>query len=322
MRVAKGWWKFLLLAIVVILLGMWGYQLIAVRGTFAPSRPASTAGGSALLVGTPNHRIAGRVYITETLAPALTGTLAPALTGTPDPAAPLVVVLHGDAPFVNPRYQYGFASDVAKAAPGTRVAALLRPGYADPYGAKSDGDRGFASGENYTPEVINDVAAAIQDLKSQWGASAVILVGHSGGAAVAADVAALHPGLVQHVFLVGCPCDVPAFRQHMASAQWAPLWLLPVHSLSPLQTLDQMQRGTEITAISGATDPITLPEYAQAYIAKAKGQGILASMIQIPGKGHEILNEPEVVGEVAKAARSFGDTRGATGGKSSAPASN
>lgn len=285
MKVAKRWWKFLLLAVVVLFLGMWGYQLIAVRGTFAPSRPASTAGGSAIIVGAPDHRIAGRVY----------------LTGTPGSAAPLVVVLHGDAPFVNPRYQYAFASDVANAAPGTRVVALLRPGYADPYGAKSDGDRGFASGENYTPEVVNDVAAAIQALKSQWGASTVILVGHSGGAAVAANVAALHPGLVQHVFLAGCPCDVPAFRQHMARAQWAPLWLLPVHSLSPLQTLEQMQRGTEVTAISGANDPITLPQYAQAYIAKAKAQGISATMIEIPNQGHEILNEPDVINAVAKA---------------------
>ena len=302
MKVAKRWWKFLLLAIVVIFIGGWVYQLLAVRGIFAPSRPVSEATGSALLVGAPDHRIAGRVY----------------LTGTPDPVAPLVVVLHGDAPFVNPRYQYAFAADVAKAAPGTRVAALLRPGYGDPYGAKSDGDRGFSSGENYTPDVVNDVAAAIQDLKSQWGASSVILVGHSGGAAVTANVAALHPGLVQHAFLVGCPCDVPAFRQHMAHAQWAPLWLLPVHSLSPLQTLDQMQHGTEVTAISGASDPITLPEYAQAYVAKAKGKGISASMIEIPGKGHEILNESEVVGEIAKAAR---DSR-KSGGTSTTATSN
>src|ERR1700743_444021 len=115
MKVVKRWWKLVLVAIVVLFLGMWGYQLIAVRGTFAPSRPASEATGSALLVGAPDHRIAGRVY----------------LTGTPAPSAPLVVVLHGDAPFVNPRYQYAFSSDVAEAAPGTRVAALLRPGYGD-----------------------------------------------------------------------------------------------------------------------------------------------------------------------------------------------
>lgn len=262
-----------------------GFALVAERGTFAPSRPLSQAGGSAISAGTAGHRIEGRDY----------------LTGAPNSVAPMVIVLHGDAPFAKPGYQYYFASQLADAAAGTRVAALLRPGYSDPYGERSDGDRGFATGENYTLEVVNDIATAIQILKSRWGARAVILVGHSGGATIAADIAALNPGLVQHVFLVGCPCDVPAFRLHMARKQWGLLWLLPVHSLSPLQTLDQMEKGTEITAISGSEDPIALPEYAQNYVANAQARGIHASMIVIPGKGHEILNDPEVIGAVARA---------------------
>jgi pimeloyl-ACP methyl ester carboxylesterase len=225
------------------------------------------------------------------------------LSGTLSPQAPIVIVLHGDAPFVNPSYQYAFASDVADAVPGTRVVAFLRPGYADPYGAKSDGDRGFALGENYTPEVVNDVASAIRSLKSQWNASGVILVGHSGGAAVAANIAALNIGLVRQVFLVGCPCDVSAFRQHMARLQWSPFWLFPVNSLSPIQTLPQMRNATQVTAISGVNDPITLPQYARAYIAKASAQRISASLIMISNQGHEILNEPDVIREVAKAAR-------------------
>jgi predicted esterase len=287
MKKAKTWWKLLLPAVVAAFFAFWGYELLAVRGTFAPSRPTSEAGGSTVLVGVSGHRIAGRLYLTGTLAP----------------AAPMVVVLHGDAPFVNPGYQYAFASELADVIPGTRVAALLRPGYADPYGAKSDGDRGFASGENYTPEVVRDVAAAIQSLRSQLVASAVILVGHSGGAAVAANIAGLHSGLVQHLFLVSCPCDVPAFRWHMARLHWSPMWLLPVDSLSPLRTLEQMKKGTKITATSGAEDPITLPQYAHAYVAKARTLGISASMITIPRRGHEILNDTAVVKLVAKAVR-------------------
>jgi predicted esterase len=281
----KRRWKLLLFTAVVILFAGIGVVLIASRGAFTASRPVSEAGGVAIVVGSPGHHMAGRVYF----------------TGKPVSAAPMVVVLHGDAPFVNPSYQYAVASDIAAAVPGTHVVALLRPGYADPYGAKSDGDRGFALGENYTPAVVNDVAAAIQSLQLRWAAPAVILVGHSGGAAIAADVAALHPGLVRHVFLVGCPCDVPAFRRHMARLQWSPMWLLPSHSLSPLRTLDRMEKGTKITAISGANDPIALPQYAHAYIAKATARGISASMLIIPGKGHEILNDPTVINDVAKA---------------------
>jgi alpha-beta hydrolase superfamily lysophospholipase len=275
---------FLLMALVAVAATAW--QLVAVRGTFADLRPPAEARGEALLVGTPGHQLAGRAFG----------------AGAKN-ANPLVVVLHGDAPFANPSYQYKFAADVAQAAPGSAVVALLRPGYADPYGAKSDGDRGFASGENYTVEVADDVAAAIQQLKSKYAATAVVLVGHSGGAAIAADVAARSGKLIQQVFLVGCPCNVPAFRRHMARLQWSPVWLLPVSSLSPDQALDQMDTQVKITAISGSDDTVTLPDYAQAYIEKAVARGMMASLVIAPGQGHEILNSAPVLARVAASLR-------------------
>jgi predicted alpha/beta hydrolase family esterase len=281
----KRWWKRGLLTIVLVVLGVLVYALIAVRGTFAPFQSAADASGSVVVTGAPGHRVVGRVYV----------------TGAPAASAPLIVVLHGDAPFINPRYQYAVAADLANAVPGTRVVALMRPGYADAYGARSDGDRGFALGENYTLDVANDIADAIQSLKQQWGAPSVILVGHSGGAAVAANIAALTPGLVRHVVLVACPCDVPAFRRHMARWQWNLMWLWPVHSLSPMQTLDRLEKRTQVTAISGAKDPVTLPEYAHNYIAKAKSRGISASLIILANKGHEILDDPAVIKEVSQA---------------------
>jgi predicted alpha/beta hydrolase family esterase len=281
----KRWWKRGLLTTVLVVLGVLVYALIAVRGTFAPFQSAADASGSVVVAGAPGHRVVGRVHV----------------AGPPAALAPLIVVLHGDAPFINPRYQYAVATDLANAVPGTRVVALMRPGYADAYGARSDGDRGFALGENYTLDVANDIADAIQSLKQQWGAPSVILVGHSGGAAVAANIAALTPGLVRHVVLVACPCDVPAFRRHMARWQWNLMWLWPVHSLSPMQTLDRLEKRTGVTAISGAKDPVTLPEYAHNYIAKAKSRGISASLIILANKGHEILDDPAVIKEVSQA---------------------
>ena len=56
-----------------------------------------------------------------------------------------------------------------------------------------------------------------------------------------------------------------------------------------------------MTAISGANDPVTLPEYAHNYIAKAKSRGISASMITLSNKGHEILGDPAVIREVSQA---------------------
>jgi predicted esterase len=275
-------WRVLLLAGFVVALLFFGYGILASRGTFVPLRPAQEAGGSSVMVGVPGHRIAGRAY----------------LTGIQSPDAPMVVVLHGDAPGNKPGYQYVFANHLAQALPGTPVVALLRPGYADPYGAKSDGDRGLALGENYTRGVIDDVAAAIQALKSQWNAQRVVLVGHSGGATIAADLAAVKPGLVQEIVLISCPCDVPAFRHHMAGLQKNPMWLLPVSSLSPQVTLDQMSKGVKVMAIAGKDDEIALPEYAFNYVVKANRLGISASMVTMGGKGHEILNEPFVMKQV------------------------
>jgi predicted esterase len=286
MKRAKRIWISLLIVMALVAVLATGVQLLAVRGTFAEQRSPTEARGEAILLGDAGHRLAGRSF-----------------AGASGPANPLIVVLHGDAPFANPAYQYKFAADVAQRVPGSAVVALLRPGYGDPFGARSDGDRGFATGENYTAQVVDDVAAAIQLLKTRYGAVSIILVGHSGGAAIAADVAARNHRLVQQVILVGCPCNVAAFRMHMARQQWSPIWLLPVDSLSPDLTLEQMDRSTTITAISGAKDAVTLPEYAQAYIEKALGRGIAASMIIVPDQGHEILNNAMVIERVVASAR-------------------
>jgi len=87
----------------------------------------------------------------------------------------------------------------------------------------------------------------------------------------------------------------------MARLQWNLMWLWPVHSLSPMQTLDRMEKRTQVTAISGANDPVTPPEYAHNYIAKAKSRGVSASMIILANKGHEILDDPAVIKEVSRA---------------------
>jgi predicted alpha/beta hydrolase family esterase len=287
---------------VALVVGFTGYQLIAVRGTFQKPLAASCATGTAITVGEPGHRLTGRMYV----------------SGEASFYSPLVVVFHGDAPFRNPGYQYEFAGRLANAVPGTRVMALMRPGYTDAFGAKSDGDRGFAVGDNYDSATMNEVSRAVRAIPGPPGLmpgedpnaatrlpapTPVILVGHSGGAVTAANVAALHESNIVAAFLIGCPCDVPAFRRHMWELQHAPLWLWPVHAVSPLDTVNELPTTTEIRAISGAEDPIALPEYARAYVEKAKARGVDASLTLIPNEGHEILLEQSVIDVVAASVR-------------------
>jgi pimeloyl-ACP methyl ester carboxylesterase len=272
-------WKLLgasLLGLIVV--GVLALQY-GVRGGFAGSRPDADAGGRAILQGASGHEIAGRVY----------------LEGTASAGTPLVVVLHGDAPFRKPSYHYVFASQLSERLPGVPVAALLRPGFADPFGGQSDGQRGSASGDDYTKEVTTDVASAIKLLRDRYSSSSVVLVGHSGGAAISANVAAASPGLIDSLVLVSCPCDVPAFRKHMAREQLSPFWVWPSDSESPLDTVNTLTPATRVFAITGEQDPITLVDYARAYVDAAGRRGITATLTILPKRDHEILLDDVVI---------------------------
>jgi predicted esterase len=205
----------------------------------------------------------------------------------------LIIVLHGDAPFTNPSYQYTFAARVA--AHGDRIAAaILRPGYADRSGDVSDGVRGEATGDNYTADRIAMIVAAIQSLQREFKPRATVLVGHSGGAAISADILALSPELAQAALLVSCPCDVGPWREHMKEVHPAPIWDLPISSLSPLDLTSKLAATVRIRTIVGVDDHTAPPRFTQSYADRLLARGIDVQTIQLPGKDHDILLEPDV----------------------------
>ena len=80
----------------------------------------------------------------------------------------LVIVVHGDVSDGSPAtYHYRFAQMAAAAISDTVVAAVLRPGYSDGED-RSDGMRGLTTGDNWTPEVVNAVAAVLSELKGRY----------------------------------------------------------------------------------------------------------------------------------------------------------
>lgn len=216
-------------------------------------------------------------------------------------AAPvLVVVLHGDAPFVKPSYQYEFAANAAQQLHGVVVAALLRPGYTDKQGDTSDGVRGNTTADNYTPEVLDQLDAAIRRLKDELHPSQVVLVGHSGGAAISADLIARDPGVAKAALLVSCPCDVPAFREHMKTVAPTPLWDAPVRSVSPLDVVGGISKTTRIAMVVGEEDNIAPPSLTNRYSAAMKKRDIKVQVTVLPGEGHEIFLDPAVIQELSK----------------------
>jgi pimeloyl-ACP methyl ester carboxylesterase len=230
------------------------------------------------------------------LGPAEHSTVGLAFRGAAAGAHPaLIVVLHGDAPQGPPGYQYRFAQRAAEARPDAVVLALLRPGYADPQGRRSTGVRGWTNGDNYTSEVLDQLAAAIVDAKRRYGASRVTLVGHSGGAAISALLLARRPWVAEAGVLVACPCDLKAWRRHMGWLQKNPIWLLPVRSLSPIETAGRIRRDVPLTLIVGEKDDVAPPKFSRAFAEAAGKRGAPARVIVLPGKDHEILLDPAVI---------------------------
>jgi predicted esterase len=215
-----------------------------------------------------------------------------ALSTRPD----LVVVLHGDAPFTNPSYQYALARRISSETDNVIAVGLLRPGYTDAEGYRSSGTRGRAVGDNYTPEIIDAITQAIQAMIDAYLPGRVFVVGHSGGSAIAADLIGRHPGLANGAVLVSCPCDVPSWRLHMDSVQHLPIWRTAIRSLSPLDLASHVDPRTTVRVVVGTMDSVTPDRLSHAYAERLKAHGVPVESIDIPGVGHEIFLD----GRVAK----------------------
>lgn len=216
----------------------------------------------------------------------------------------LIVVLHGDAPFHKPSVQYRVAERFAREMDDVVVVGMLRPGYSDPLGNRSPGRRGLTTGDNYTADSMARVGDAMRSLKKLHMARSVVVVGHSGGAAVAANLLGVEPGLVNHAVLVACPCDVTRFRSHMRSRTWNPvryaLWSWPANSLSPIDLVPRIASETRIAVIVGSDDDVTPRDLSIAYANLAGERGLDVELAILEGRDHEIFEDPAVLKAVRK----------------------
>lgn len=221
----------------------------------------------------------------------------------------LVVVLHGDG-VKGPRlgYHYAAAQGIAEGfdtveVPNDRLqeflkairhvqfngvvaAGLLRPGYTDMDGDRSDGRLGQRTGDNHTREVTEAVVAAVDMLKKEHNAGAVILMGHSGGGTISANILALYPDNADAALLVGCGCDMAAARARYYERTGYSAWKAPTTSLDPMTTAHAMPADKKVRLVVGENDEITAPADISRYADVLKTNGVDVDVVVAPDHGH------------------------------------
>ncbi|RYY42305.1 MAG: hypothetical protein EOP59_10320 [Sphingomonadales bacterium] len=206
----------------------------------------------------------------------------------------MIVVIHSDG---TPNH-YRFAQAAAEAVPTSAAVAILRPGYADAAGKTSPGVRGAGTGDNYTADRIAAVGNAIAALARRYPNARTLVVGNAGGAAIAANLAGIRPGLIDGMVLVGCPCTLPEWRKLMK-------WSGKVASLDPLQTAGGILPGLRAAVLVGADDAVTPVKFSRAYAEALTLRGIATDYRIVPGKGHDLLDDPEVLAATQRLAASL-----------------
>jgi predicted esterase len=207
----------------------------------------------------------------------------------------LIIVLHGDTDGTGPAEHYAFAKTAAQAVPGSVAAAVLRPGYVDAQGNKSPGDRGTMAGDNLTTDRLDAIAATVRKLQRRYKNARTVLVGDKSGAAMAADLAAAHPELADGMVLVACPCTLPEWRSYMKTVSPTPLWDQPVKSLDPIKLVGGVRAGFRAAVLVGADDKTTPIRFSRTYAEALTLRGIATDYRILPGKGHDLLDDPEVL---------------------------
>lgn len=190
----------------------------------------------------------------------------------------LAVFLHGDGSKGGPS-DYMIPRARRYAGKGVIAVTLIRPGYHDSHGNTSTGISYRDKGDGYPPKVVDAVADAVADLKAFHRADKVVLVGISGGAAIAGVILGRFPGLADAAVLAGCPCDVQGWRNLLGRGNWR-------RSLSPHAFADKVPKDAYVVLVTGAEDTNTFPVLAQNYAAQLRALGVTADFILAPGQPH------------------------------------
>ena len=135
-------------------------------------------------------------------------------------------------------------------------------------------------------------ASTIAMLRTLNPGKKILLIGHSGGAAMAALLASRFSASADAYLLAACPCDVPQWRQwRNASAGKTVSW---THSLSPQDEVQNIRADARIALVVGNRDDDTLAKFSEAYVTRLQRRGVKTRLTYAVGATHvSVLRSPE-----------------------------
>jgi len=197
----------------------------------------------------------------------------------------LTVYIEGDGfawrtyrhPSTDPTPHNPVALKLALQHPNKSVAYLARPcQYQNDLEKSSLCDHVFWTNKRYSPEVIEASKQALTQLKNIYNAKELVLVGYSGGAAVAALLAAQRNDVIKLITVAG----------NLDHQAWTRLHhLTPLTgSLNPADYRNKLQTIPQVHFV-GEQDKNTPPSLIKDFIATYESVKF-AKVVEVPGQSH------------------------------------
>ena len=192
----------------------------------------------------------------------------------------LLIYLHGDSPRGGPTDYLKYRARRIKNKNAIHVI-LLRPGYYDEEEFASTGTshRKARIGTSYNAHNVQEIAKAIEQLKAHHKTKQAFIIGHSGGAAIAALIMGKHPKVADGAILAACPWNLPRWGEMVGKKTGK-------GALSPHDYIEKVDQDARILALTGSEDDNTFPVLAKEYVEELKKRNINASFSIVEGKDH------------------------------------
>ena len=125
------------------------------------------------------------------------------------------------------------------------------------------------------------------------------MAGHSGGAAITVNLISLFPLLIDHAFIVACPCDVNAWREGMFLLTKKSIFRKNIETLSPIDVVEHVSNKTIISIFVGKDDKVTRPVLSEQYKTAATKKGLKVTLEVIDGQ-HDIFLSSYIINAITK----------------------